>query len=369
MSDRMDCFAQVADTRLAALCMTEDIKRRVRLRMKENKGPRRGAGRMSLRLILALALLLMTATAFALTDGFGIFKMMGQHYPELSRVQPQAEDMLQKDLASYSFPHVDVAVTEAVYDGKYLRVAYSVRDREAAERFPDETLMDEASYQGFPAAAKDGISWQTMDWAEVDGQRVYPLGYSNSMAGPNPGEVISWVQFDLSGAQLSDRFAVRLPFRFKDSPKELDFTMDKGGLKDVYSLKLPADRRAGNHLIRVTEALFTPIRVYLSVDLIFDAGVTMEEVADTTWTWMGEAKLTDAEGENPLIKADWAAGFTGNHAWAQNDQGEWEDQIVDPTKPVTSIVINEFVPLETYPDALRFGVKDDSILIPHVKAE
>ena len=47
MSDRMDCFAQVADTRLAALCMTEDIKRQVRLRMKENRA--RAAGQAACR--------------------------------------------------------------------------------------------------------------------------------------------------------------------------------------------------------------------------------------------------------------------------------------------------------------------------------
>lgn len=367
MSDRMDCFAQVADTRLAALCMTEDIKRQVRLRMKENRGSRRGAGRMSLRLVLALALLLMTATAFALTDGFGIFKMMGQVNPDYAKVQESAEGMVQKDLAFYSFPHVDVAVGEAVYDGKYLRVAYSVHERDALEHFTQEQI-DTWPFN-FEAAERDGVWWDTLDYCDINGEHFYPLGSTGTVPGPRPGEIISWVQFDLTEARLPDPFRVRLPFRFKDSPKELDFTMDKGGLKDVYKLKLPADQRAGNHLIRVTEALFTPIRVYLSIDLIFDAGVTMEEVADTTWTWMGEAKLTDAEGKNPLTKADWAAGFTGNHAWAQNDQGEWEDQIVDPTKPVTSIVINEFVPLETYPDALRFGVKDDSILIPHVKAE
>lgn len=368
MSDRMDRFAQVADTRLAALCMTEDIKRRARLRMKENKGPRRGAGRMSLRLILALALLLMTATAFALTDGFGLFSLMGQVNPDYAKVQESAEGMVQKDLAFYSFPHVDVAVGEAVYDGKYLRVAYSVHERDALEHFTQEQI-DTWPFN-FEAAERDGVWWDTLDYCDINEEHFYPLGSTGSVPGPRPGEIISWVQFDLTEARLPDPFRVRLPLRGQTTPEELTFSMDHSGLDKVYSLALPADVRAGSYIISIKEAMFTPLRVYLSAELIIDPGVTMAEADALTWRWAEKAKLTGADGGEALVKADGAWGFKqDNHRWGQNAQGEWEDQIIDPEKPLTGLIIAEYAPLEEYPDTLRFGVEDDYILIPHVKSE
>ena len=363
-------FADQANERLSSIQMTENMKHKVLSRIRQSLVSGYTLGHIPLRTAAVLVLLLMTATAFALTDGFGIFSLMSHVLPNLGNVQEQAQGMVQKELAEHSFEHVDVKITEAVYDGKYIHVAYSVRDRDATEPFTQDDVDGLSDYHSFDAAAKDNVSWQTLDWIEVDGVNYYPLGYSGNIAGPQPGEVVSWVQFDLTGAVLNDTFRVHLPIVWKDSPEELDFTMRKGGLQGVYNLDVPQDTRVGNHIIRIQEALFTPIRIYFRTELIFDAGVPMDEVAELTWKWMDEAKLTDQNGDNPLLIADWAGGFTGdNHAWVKNMKGEYEDQIVNPSKPVSGILFHEFIPLESYPDFLRFGVGEDSVLITHIKPD
>lgn len=368
-------FKQHADEQLSHITMSEALKHQVRSRVQGTitAPPRRP--RM-VQIALIILLLLGTVTAFALSRGFGLFDLMGTVTPRFSHVRPEAEDLLRKDLARYSFEHVDVAVREAAYDGRYLRVAYSVTDRAAVAPLdePGKSLTDgREDIFSFSAAAQDNIQWNTLDWAEVDGENVNPKGMSFSVAGPDNGEAITWVQFDMENVDLPDSFTVRLPVRGRDTPKELEFTMDKSGMSHVFCLKPPPDKRMNNYAVHVQEVMVSPIRVYITLHLIADPGLTPEEVWKIANHWNGlETALSDVDGGSPLRLTDTGAGPIDNMNWVRVDlpdgEFDYKDVIVDPGKPVTVLITLEFSPPDEYPAAFRLGHSEtDFIIIPFEK--
>lgn len=239
----------------------------------------------------------------ALTNGFGLFDLMGKDKKEaFSTVQPDAYNLLKKDLASYSFEHVDVAIKEAVYDGRYLRAVYSTRDRSATEPFQvDLNNMEQAESFTFDAANEDHINWMMVDWCVINGEHVDPLGECGTYVGEGNGEIVVWEQFDLSGLTLGDTFTVELPIRnTKDTPKELSFTMSSVNLPGVYKIQLPEETRIGDYTAKVSEFMISPIRIYLDMQLTVDAGVSMERCGKIMHQWMMDGKLSGEAGKNDL---------------------------------------------------------------------
>ena len=201
-----------------------------------------------------------------------------------------------------------------------------------------------------------------------------PMGMSFSIAGEEKGEAISWVQFDVRGLDLPDPFTVHLPFHGYDTPEELSFQMSKAGMKDIFHLQPPPDKRIGNHLVRVKEVLVTPIRTYVSLHLVFDPGTTVEECWQESDLWMGQGSLARADGSDPQKWADTAVGPYHNMEWVRidlpNGQFDYEDRILTPEQPVTMQVLPEFTPMDPYPEAFRLGYDTDNfILIPFIKAD
>ena len=365
-------FKQYADVRLAHISMGEDAKRKVRQHIQSQASPR--LSRKFVSATLAAVLALGTLTAFALTGGFGLFDLMGTVLPHMATVRPEADKLVRRDLAAYSFEHVDVAVKEAAYDGRYLRVAYSIKDRAATAPLGEiGKHLEMGPDFHFEAAEKDGIWWSTLDWALVDGQDANPLGMTFSVAGPENGEAITWVQFDVKELDLPDTFTVRLPLRGQNTPKELDFTMDKGDMSDVYALAPPPDKRIGNYVVHIEEIVISPIRTYMTVHLIVDAGVSARECWSIANNWM-DATLSDADDSNPQQWTDTASGAKDNMEFVRVDKPDgtfdFEDRVIDPAQPVTMQVLPEFAPPETYPDAFRLGYDTENfILIPFEKQE
>ena len=365
-------FKQHADERLAHITMSEGLKHRVRQAIQREQ---RTPYRRTLRVALAAVLLLGTLTALALSGGFGLFELMGTVLPHFANVRPEADTLVQRNLAHYRFEHVDVDIREAAYDGRYLRVAYAITDRAATAPLdtPGTSLVDgRMENYPFTAANQDGIWWTTLDWAELNGQHVNPLGMTISVAGPNNGEAITWVQFDVQGLELPSTFTVRLPIRGSDTPHELEFTMDKSGMEHVFPLAPPPDKRVGNYVISIQDITVSPIRTYITLHLIIDPGVDMEEAWDIAGRWVTAATLSDADGKNPQQWADTGFGPVDNTEWVRIDltdgKFDYEDRIIDPDKPVTMMVFFEFTPPEQYPDAFRLGHSEqDFILIPFTR--
>lgn len=357
------------DASLAGLSMTQDMKHSVRMRIKKDRQPAHLV-KPWLRYAIIALILLSTLTAFALTRGFGLLQMVSDHLdPAVATVRPEAYEMLQTDLGFYRFDHVDVAIKEAVYDGKYLRLAYTVKDRSVKEPFAKEPTLT-YMIPGFQmkAAEADGISWETLDWCEIDGQHYNPLGSSAAYSTENPGEIMTWVQFDVTGATLPPTFRVSTPIRGQDTPEELVFTMSSA-LKGVQQLALQKPQRVGDYQISVTEFMLSPIRVYVTAELVVDPGVDIRQCETIMNQWMMKAKLGDHDWQTTFPLAEMAgAGYTDNVVFEQlplpDGQVDMRDRVIDPKKPVTIRVRLEFVPQEEYPDSFRLGVSiTESLLI------
>ncbi len=369
-----NAFKEYADGVLAPIGMDERMKNSVRRRAQASNA-RPVPRKRTLGLALAGVLLVCSVTAFALTGGFGLFDLPGAVSPRLTAVRPEADRLLQKNLSHYSFEHVDVAVREAAYDGRYLRVAYAVTDRAATAPLAESgTLLSSmAPAFRFEAAEKDGVSWPTLDGAQVNGQEAQPAGISFSVAGENNGEAVTWVQFDVRGMTLPDTFRVRLPFREQDTPDELDFTFAKGDMSTVYALAAPDDKRIGDYAVHIESITVSPIRTYVTAHLIVDAGASPERCMALADRWK-DAVLSDADGGQPRHWTDTAFGPLDNlqsvEVTGADGAVSREDRIMDKDRPVTMRVDLEFAPPEKYPEAFRLGVDAEQfILIPFVRAK
>ena len=170
-------------------------------------------------LAITLALVICLAgTALAVGSGLNLFNFFEDIGSPSPTVQPEAYTLTAHDVASHSFEHTDVAVREAAWDGRVLRILYSVRDRTVDRVFTDEDIWD-GNYD-LPGARQDGI---TADWGcdylYVNGVKLCLTGYMASRAGSEPGEVLVALESDLveriasekADITLGDTFEVWLP--------------------------------------------------------------------------------------------------------------------------------------------------------------
>ena len=217
------------------------------------------ARRMAVLILAAVLLLALAAAAIAAALGYRIFGFpMPADHPA-SYVQEGAYDLTRRNLVRVSYDHVDVEVREAIYDGKELRVVYSVRDRSASKR-----LAEEDKYHPMEAAGLDGVL-SCCDWVSINGQDVML-----SDVGEEPGDLPGEMLYSFS-ALLSDQdvhpegvFSVGLPLRKDEAgrtyaPSELTFTLNAQDARKWVRTAGPADTFVGDFHIAMTEAEFSPL--------------------------------------------------------------------------------------------------------------
>lgn len=365
-------FQQYTDHRLQHLVTGPAFHKRVQDAI--NKEKAKGSSLRKLpRLVLAASLLLGTLTAFALTQGFGLFQLMNP--PAHPVTQKKAYDDLRTDLSFHRLAHVDVAVKEALYDGKYLRVAYTVTQRDAvAPLAPSITHLNDLPGFEFEAAIKDGVRYRTLDSALINGQEIQPLGASDAYTTDTKGQVIAWVQFDLGGVKLPDPFEVALPLIGQDTPETLRFSLSTKTSHN-HQLPLPEPLRVGKQTLSVTEFLVSPLRLYATIKVTVDAGVPLADFLPQMQDWADKAALGDA---------DWSQTYPiagiGGHIKPENLVYEPVDpkasnpvfafRIPDPTQPVTYTWQMEFLTPEQAPSTYRLGLtKQMSLLVENPHAE
>jgi hypothetical protein len=257
-------------------------------------------GRRRLVVLVLAGLLLLALAAAAIATAFG-YRIFGFPFPAndpVSYVQEGAYELTRHSLAHASYAHVDVDVLEAVYDGKDLRVVYSVWDRNATEKLTEKDL-----YHGIAAALLDGVTC-VCDWVEVDGQKP-DLSDLAEEPGERNGEMIYSIESLLSEQNIHPEgvFTVGLPIvknekNFSFAPPELTFTLNADDAKKFVRTAAPAQTDAGNFHIAMTEAEFSPM-----------SGAILLTVTDTTYVPLkgqGEWKPEDGdwagEEQSPLEK-------------------------------------------------------------------
>lgn len=243
---------------------------------------------------LALALILCLAgTAVAVGNRLNLFNFFDDLDTPNPTVQPEAYALTAYDAAAYSFAHTDVAVREAAWDGRVLRILYSVRDRTVDQVLTDAQVWAEDFV--LPGAQQDGISaYLGCDYVYVNGQSLSLTGTMASRAGDETGEVLVALECDLAqriaaeaSGQLSafdEKYEVWLPILRQNgqdaTPQELHFIIDSTELAGVSELATPAAVMLEDGVvIDLYRFMISPIRVYVQADVWLPADITDAQIA------------------------------------------------------------------------------------------
>ena len=215
--------------------------------------------RLAVLVLLVLLLFALTAAAIAAAFGYHIFAFPFPTDHPYSYVQDGAYDLTRHTLARAHYGHVDVEVREAIYDGKELRVVYSIRDRNTTS-----PLSEADKYHSLNAATLDGIL-SCCDWIEIGDQNAF-LSDVAEEPGEMPGEMLYSLQVLLTEQDIIPEgvFTVGLPL-LKNAqgcsvaPPELTFTLNAEDAKKWVRTAAPAELTVGNIHIALTEAEFSPL--------------------------------------------------------------------------------------------------------------
>lgn len=348
--------------------------------------------------VLALSfccVMLAAGAALALTGRIGLFNFFG-FGADYEAVQPEAYDLTRYDVAFYSFPHVDVAIREAAWDGRVLRILYSVRDRAAASPYTDAQLNqyianEDGDYiTGFtmPNADADGVrAYYGCDYLFINGESLSLTGMMGSRAGEQNGEVLVALECELNeriqseGAPitLGERFTVSLPIvtfidengrRVNNTPEELSFEVENTNLPGVSRVRLPKPARFAGGALEITDFTITPIRVYVTARYVFNQDATAQAVAAMDNAVI-LADLADKGGE-ALRSLDFGYGLRDvETTFDVNAAGEWQAAYrLIPGKTPYLEVSAAYVTCAHYPDTFTYTLCEGiQIDIPNRRAE
>ena len=330
-------------------------------------------------LAITLALVICLAgTALAVGSGLNLFNFFEDIGSPSPTVQPEAYTLTAHDVASHSFEHTDVAVREAAWDGRVLRILYSVRDRTVDRVFTDEDIWD-GNYD-LPGARQDGI---TADWGcdyvYVNGVSLCMTGYMASRAGSEPGEVLVALESDLveriasekADITLGDTFEVWLPIigmgGKDETPADLHFTVKNTELAGVRHIALPEKTvLADGTEIAITNFMITPIRIYIQATVTLPAGLTDEEIDSYVWgiskesTQFGQEIVDGGRGVTNAPKQEFVNKEDGTVYTAYHlPEGE------------RAVLRYEYVlsTSDSYPEVFKLTIDGTEISVPNVDAK
>ena len=330
-------------------------------------------------LAITLALVIcLASTALAVGSGLNLFNFFEDIGSPSPTVQPEAYTLTAHDVASHSFEHTDVAVREAAWDGRVLRILYSVRDRTVDRVFTDDDIWT-GNYD-LPGARQDGI---TADWGcdylYVNGVSLCLTGWMASRAGSEPGEVLVALESDLveriasekADITLGDTFEVWLPIigmgGKDETPEDLHFTVQNTDLVGVRHIALPEKTvLADGTEIAITNFMITPIRIYIQATVTLPAGLTDEEIDSYVWgiskesTQFGQEIVDGGRGVTNAPKQEFVNKEDGTVYTAYHlPEGE------------RAVLRYEYVlsTSDSYPEVFKLTIDGTEISVPNVDAK
>ena len=282
--------------------------------MKEStKQAIRTAGRFSRRtavIVLALVLIL-AAAAFAATQ-WHVFDEIAHMTGEGTPVN--ADSIMQKELHRETVNGVEISILEAGYDGRTLLLRYSFRMPDVENAFDPDGISDEDGR----ILSDHHVGWWR-DEIRFNGESMnMPDGSENYRNGSEvPGEIIEtdlW-RLDAEGVTLEGPTEISLPIGDGTDPDKgwVTFTYDPGDiLSRVKTYHPEKETVLKEGTVKVTEASFTPLMTYITLEMKADpealaackaeTGEEDEEEAENLagmqlfGDWLFCLQLTDKEG-------------------------------------------------------------------------
>ena len=287
--------------------MPQLMEHRIRKTL-ETKNPKaaHAVGRVLPRFALAaLLILMMGITAVAALNKMGVLHFTQSYMNEaVYNTQPEAASLVQRNLAQIDRPEVTVRVEEAAYDGRLLKIMYSITRKNADAPF-DKEAAENGEYV-YDTKANGGFGF--CDWLVVDGVKVELLSMSSS-AGDENGQLLYYIESglvppgDAKPVRPSGKMTVGLPIESGENgasvPDGLSFTMDVGDAATKYSLRLPEPVTVQGCLIQFTDLHFSPMQVSITytitVPKALSDGKTNEEL-DSLISSLTLGRLEDDQG-------------------------------------------------------------------------
>ena len=315
----------------------------------EARPPRRHISRRRV-LAVALAALLILSVAVAVAWGRNVIDFFIMDTVTGSR------GMIQKNLGSAAYAHCDITIREAAYDGMSLYILYAVQDRDATQPlgmldpYTGERYMEDTRTPGMEA---DNVSWWR-DGLWINGVDTDVPGMSRweYRGTDNPGEMLCYQlwRLDQLGVYLNGQVEITLPLGERQPyetltydqqrrtlvPEEgvMTFTLD-ASIRDSVTVEHPDYRREiGGVTAWVSEAVYTPVQIYLTLNYqvpqaVLDAyiaqqgGQPEDELLQYTpmsvvSSWIFDMGLVDGAGtpvQNPTVFLYGCEGLSDSQAW------------------------------------------------------
>ena len=301
-------------------------------RMLEAARPMKREGKaMKKRVLLKTALvcaviLSMTGVAVAAANHYGVFNFNPNEEEAHYFTLPGAEDMIRYDLAEAKTGDLVWKVKEAAYDGRVLRILYSVRYTGASIPWQGEDAMD--AYYSLAMSAGVGLQADGNGEILVNGWGVN-LQNVSARYGEEPGEILCWMDCRMEGSdgerlKPEGSIAVSMPFSFHSEESKaaadrdaLAFTLEVGDAASRYALRLPEPCTLDNGTrVTFTDLHFSPVTVFIDAEITVPVErITApdKEDPDAYWAWIDTVP-------------EYAAAFDPHLENADGEKlGEWKD--------------------------------------------
>lgn len=265
--------------------------------------PKRYALRLRFTTVLVALLLLLATIGMAAGIHFGVFDFMRELF-EQGDVLPEAQQLVQNDLATLKTEHTQIKLTQAVYDGGNLRLVYSVQMKGNTSPITSEELNDEESAFR-KALASDGISPWGCDWFYLDGTDYSMTNGSTSatLPGSENGEALCYLDVYLGSSGIAPQkdFAVRLPIIRKGRSEitTLDFTVQVGEQAPMSG----ACKQAQGATVTVCSASLSPVRAYVNLHIQRDESTQPQAFELLLADWR-DAVLVDEQGNELATRSE-----------------------------------------------------------------
>lgn len=350
----------------------------------DTRAQKRISRRRALRLaMICLTLMALGGAAVAAMNHYGVLNFNSGWDDSYYFSLPEAQDMIQYNLACETTGALEWRVKEAIYDGRVLRVLYAVRDTAAREPFSSADPEDEQSsaWSAYWAMCqREGVFLKSDGNGEifVNGQGVN-LESVDMRLGGLPGEVEGWMDCRMSYYNPDTEkyeeirpegvLEISLPFAFEkegieeqSSAAALSFRLSAGDAASRYALALPpAQKLPTGAELTFTDLHFSPATVFITFEINIPADRLPEERPDLQDFTVFDSLLDNLPEYTHAAKV-WLENSRGEKLGVSKD--EWMAFAYNEAGGLTLTHHCEFTPSERYTNPLTLCLKNWRVSLP-----